>query len=176
MEPGQTPDFDEYTVVLRGTLHVETKKESFDVRAGQVTRVSESIFSGWLTVFSGIPMKLYVNKQLRGSTDDGQIMLSPGTYDVELVNERFNYRDTRSFTIEPGRVTKYSIELPTTSVFIDSPDGVAITVDGQAAGKTPLDHITVPIGTHEIVGLTPTGERRQSVEVKMGEVMRISFR
>ena len=43
VEPGQTPDFDEYTVVLRGTLHVETKKESFDVRAGQaiVTRQGE---------------------------------------------------------------------------------------------------------------------------------------
>lgn len=34
-EPGQTPQFDEYTVVLRGTLRVETKGETFDVQAGQ---------------------------------------------------------------------------------------------------------------------------------------------
>ena len=34
-EPGQTPDFDEYTVVLAGSLHVETKDAAFDVRAGQ---------------------------------------------------------------------------------------------------------------------------------------------
>jgi mannose-6-phosphate isomerase-like protein (cupin superfamily) len=34
-EPGQTPDFDEYTVVLRGRLHVEVKDEEFDVNAGQ---------------------------------------------------------------------------------------------------------------------------------------------
>lgn len=34
-EPGQTPDFDEYTVVLRGCLHVETRDQQFDIVAGQ---------------------------------------------------------------------------------------------------------------------------------------------
>jgi quercetin dioxygenase-like cupin family protein len=34
-EPGQTPEFDEYTVVLRGLLRVETRAGSMDVRAGQ---------------------------------------------------------------------------------------------------------------------------------------------
>ena len=35
VEPGQTPDFDEYTLVLRGTLRVETKAGTLDVRGGQ---------------------------------------------------------------------------------------------------------------------------------------------
>ena len=34
-EPGQKPDFDEYTVVFRGVLHVETREGNFDVHAGQ---------------------------------------------------------------------------------------------------------------------------------------------
>jgi mannose-6-phosphate isomerase-like protein (cupin superfamily) len=34
-EPGQTPEFDEYTVVLAGTLHVKLKSQEFDVAAGQ---------------------------------------------------------------------------------------------------------------------------------------------
>ena len=34
-EPGQTPEFDEYTVVLRGTLRVETRSLRIEVRAGQ---------------------------------------------------------------------------------------------------------------------------------------------
>lgn len=34
-EPGQTPGFDEYTVVLRGRLHVKLKDQEFDVTAGQ---------------------------------------------------------------------------------------------------------------------------------------------
>lgn len=34
-EPGQTPEFAEYTVVLRGELQVETRSETFTVAAGQ---------------------------------------------------------------------------------------------------------------------------------------------
>ena len=35
IEPGQTPDFDEFTVVLNGTLRVEHRKGTLDVHAGQ---------------------------------------------------------------------------------------------------------------------------------------------
>jgi mannose-6-phosphate isomerase-like protein (cupin superfamily) len=35
LEPGQTPEFDDYTVVLRGSLHVKLKDRVFDVAAGQ---------------------------------------------------------------------------------------------------------------------------------------------
>jgi mannose-6-phosphate isomerase-like protein (cupin superfamily) len=43
VEPGQTPEFDEYTVVLTGCLHVETKDSVLEVRAGQavITRAGE---------------------------------------------------------------------------------------------------------------------------------------
>jgi mannose-6-phosphate isomerase-like protein (cupin superfamily) len=34
-EPGQTPDFDEYTLVLRGSLKVETRGGTMDIPAGQ---------------------------------------------------------------------------------------------------------------------------------------------
>jgi ethanolamine utilization protein EutQ len=34
-EPGQTPEFDEFTVVLKGALHVEHEQGSIDVTAGQ---------------------------------------------------------------------------------------------------------------------------------------------
>ncbi len=35
-EPGQTPEFDEYTIVLRGMVQVKTKRKTFEVRAGEV--------------------------------------------------------------------------------------------------------------------------------------------
>ncbi len=35
IEPGQTPEFDEYTVVLKGMLRVEHAAGTIDVRAGQ---------------------------------------------------------------------------------------------------------------------------------------------
>jgi len=38
-EPGQTPEFDEYTVVLRGELQVETRQDVYRVAAGQAISV-----------------------------------------------------------------------------------------------------------------------------------------
>lgn len=35
VEPGQTPAFDEYTIVLKGSLRVESKGGTMDVNAGQ---------------------------------------------------------------------------------------------------------------------------------------------
>ena len=44
-EPGQIPEFDEYTTVLRGMLRVETREGTHDIHAGQavLTRRSEWI-------------------------------------------------------------------------------------------------------------------------------------
>ncbi|BDM83320.1 cupin domain-containing protein [Acaryochloris marina] len=39
-EPGQTPEFDEFTVVMKGTLRVETQQDQHDVSAGQAIIVS----------------------------------------------------------------------------------------------------------------------------------------
>lgn len=39
-EPGQTPAFDEYTVVLRGVLRVETREGTVHVAAGQGIHVA----------------------------------------------------------------------------------------------------------------------------------------
>lgn len=35
VEPGQRPAFDEYTIVLRGSLHVKTETGTIEVKAGQ---------------------------------------------------------------------------------------------------------------------------------------------
>jgi mannose-6-phosphate isomerase-like protein (cupin superfamily) len=35
LEPGQTPEFDEYTVVLKGALHIKLADREIDVTAGE---------------------------------------------------------------------------------------------------------------------------------------------
>jgi len=42
VEPGQRPDFDEYTLVLSGMLRVTSETETIDVRAGQAVIVRGS--------------------------------------------------------------------------------------------------------------------------------------
>src|SRR6266853_4154363 len=40
-EPGQTPEFDEYTIVLKGMLRVEHRQGIIDVAAGQAVIVNK---------------------------------------------------------------------------------------------------------------------------------------
>jgi mannose-6-phosphate isomerase-like protein (cupin superfamily) len=40
-EPGQRPEFDEYTLVLKGVLSVKTDKRQIDVRAGQAVLIEK---------------------------------------------------------------------------------------------------------------------------------------
>lgn len=41
IEPGQTPEFDEYTLVLKGCLHVKTKTETFDLKEGMAVIIEK---------------------------------------------------------------------------------------------------------------------------------------
>jgi mannose-6-phosphate isomerase-like protein (cupin superfamily) len=52
-EPGQTPDFDEYTLVLKGELHVETKSGTFTVTAGQAILANKGEWVRYSTPHSG---------------------------------------------------------------------------------------------------------------------------
>jgi ethanolamine utilization protein EutQ len=52
-EPGQTPEFDEYTVVLRGTLRVQHKSGELDVAAGQAIIAHRGEWIRYSTPFSG---------------------------------------------------------------------------------------------------------------------------
>lgn len=41
VEPGQTPQFDEYTVVLKGLLHIKLKDQEFDINEGQAIIINK---------------------------------------------------------------------------------------------------------------------------------------
>ena len=52
-EPGQTPEFDEYTVVLRGTLRVHHTSGELDVAAGQAVIAHRGEWVRYSTPFAG---------------------------------------------------------------------------------------------------------------------------
>ncbi len=53
LEPGQTPEFDEYTIVMEGTLHVKTAASEFDVKAGQAIVVHKGEWVQYSTADEG---------------------------------------------------------------------------------------------------------------------------
>ena len=52
VEAGQTADFDEYTLVLTGTLRVKTKRETWEVNAGEAFAASKGEWIQYSTPYS----------------------------------------------------------------------------------------------------------------------------
>jgi mannose-6-phosphate isomerase-like protein (cupin superfamily) len=53
IEPGQKPEFDEYTLVLQGVLKVKTKEKEFDIKAGEAILVGKNEWVQYSTPHEG---------------------------------------------------------------------------------------------------------------------------
>jgi mannose-6-phosphate isomerase-like protein (cupin superfamily) len=53
IEPGQRPEFDEYTVVLNGTLCIKTEDEDLEIKAGQAFITSKGEWVQYSTPYDG---------------------------------------------------------------------------------------------------------------------------
>ena len=53
MEPGQSPQFNEYTVVLKGKLKITTKKEEYIITEGQGIMTNKNEWVQYSTPFQG---------------------------------------------------------------------------------------------------------------------------
>ena len=52
-EPGQTPEFDEYTFVIKGKLLIETKEGSYEVHANELVLAKKGEWVRYSTPFEG---------------------------------------------------------------------------------------------------------------------------
>ena len=131
---------------------------------------------GFLTAFSRIPMEVYADGKRIGTTEDGQLLIASGTHQIEFVSERFHYRAIASLTIPAGHVLPYTVALPSAEVHVGTTPGAEVWIEGERIGVAPLEPIHVPIGTREIIVRDATGaEKRQVVEVKLGEAVEVSL-
>jgi mannose-6-phosphate isomerase-like protein (cupin superfamily) len=52
-EPGQKPEFNEYTVVISGILHLKTKNDEYDIREGEAVLVNKNEWVQYSTPDAG---------------------------------------------------------------------------------------------------------------------------
>ena len=108
-----------------------TIRRKVTVKANETTLLSEAIFSGWLAIFSPIPVNVVIDGKPVSLTDNGRVMTSPGKHVVELINDRFNYRSTETLEVRPGETTAHTASVPTGTVRVTAPPGAEVRIDGQ---------------------------------------------
>lgn len=125
------------------------------------TEVQESIFAGWLAVYSPFDVTVLDGSQSLKLDERGQVMLAPGPHDLKLFNKSLEYEESRHIDLKPGETQSLSVTRPRSTLTITSGDMVEVWLDGVRAGETPLNNVGVDVGAHDIVARRPNGATRR---------------
>jgi hypothetical protein len=130
---------------------------------------------GFLHVDVSMPMRIFEDGRLVGTTDMDQVMLPVGEHVLELKNDDLQFSTRQSVKVTGGETATMAIRVPSAPVSINARPWADAWVDGTRIGETPIGNVTLPIGKHEVVLKHPSlGERRRTVLVTMGQPARVS--
>jgi PEGA domain len=154
--------------VARGSSFV---RRVVAVEAGVPTAVlistqAEGIASGWLTVSGPVPVQIFENGALIGTSDAARLLLPVGRHKLEFTNDTFGYRVRQTVQITARQAATLSLEPVTGTLSVNAQPWAEVWVDGRRIGETPIGNLSLPIGNHELTVRHPQlGERRQTVAV-----------
>jgi hypothetical protein len=155
-----------------GTHELELKSEAGSVTrtvtiaANQTATVEESIFSGWVTVFSPFEVVITEGGRVLRADDRNQVMLPPGTHELRLTNRALGYQVARKVEVKPGEGATVQVTPGPSTLTVTANEAAQVWIDGTRAGETPLNGTPVPLGTHDILVKSTTGsERRFTVTI-----------
>jgi hypothetical protein len=103
------------------------------------------------------------------------VAISEGRYTLEFVNQSLGFRVTQVVGVTGGQVTPVRIAIPNGRLSINAVPWAEVTIDGVAAGQTPLGNLSLAIGSHELIFRHPDlGERKQTVLVRADAPTRVT--
>ena len=151
--------------VVVATTDTASIRRTVRVEAGRVVSIDVPVFSGWVSIFSPIPLDITEEGKTLGNTDTGKILLPPGRHLLRLSNPEFGFLDTRTVEIQPGEERPLNIE-PKGLVNVNAHPWAEVWIDGKKAGDTPIANLPVLMGTRIFTFKHPQyGERRLTVTV-----------
>jgi hypothetical protein len=123
---------------------------------------------GYLSVSSVVPLEVFEDGNLIGSSQSARIMMTAGRHTLDVASDALGFRTAQRVTITPGAVSRLSIELPSGRLSLNAVPWAEVWMDGRRVGETPIANLTAPIGAHEIIFRHPQlGEQRRSVVVTL---------
>ncbi|MBI4615174.1 MAG: PQQ-binding-like beta-propeller repeat protein [Planctomycetes bacterium] len=90
----------------------------------------------------------------RKTSEEGEIELAPGFYTVSVSLEGYRSPEPVSVHLEPGERERIHFTLvPSTGYLsiVSDPSGASVRIDGQDAGRTPVEKHPLEEGEHEVL-------------------------
>ena len=143
-----------------------TVQRTVTVATGKTSDVDESIFSGWLALYSPFEVVVTEGGRTLRFDDRSQTMLPPGRHELQIVNRALGYEAVERLELKPGEMARLSIKPPPSPVTVTATEPAEVWLDGARIGDAPVNAMPVSLGTHEIVVRRASGgERRLTVTV-----------
>jgi len=163
---GETPVTMSDLSVGRHTVELKSSagnvERTVTIAADKTVDMEESIFSGWVAVYSPFDLTVTEGGRALLMDDRHQIMLSPGRHVLRLVNRTLAYDAVRQVDLAPGEVTTLTVTPPPSTITVTATEAAEVWVDGVRIGETPVNAVSVPLGTHDVVVKRAAGGERKS--------------
>jgi hypothetical protein len=131
--------------------------------------------SGWISVAAPVPLQIFEDSRLLGTSQSDRIMVSVGRHELVMVNEGIGFSQSQVVTVTPGRVTPIKPRWPSAAMSFNAIPWAEVWVDGQQIGETPLANISVPVGTHDVLFRHPElGEKHVRAAVTLSAPAKVS--
>ena len=139
-------------------------KRTIMIEAGRSMAIDVPLFSGFAAISAPIVLEVSENGKALGTSDD-QVILWPGHHELRLANKDLGYTGTASVDIQPGDVTRVTLD-PRGTANINAAPWAEVWIDGEKAGDTPLANVAIRLGVREIVFKNPQyGERKVTITI-----------
>jgi hypothetical protein len=163
-------------VRARGTSYTRTVQIEAGATASLFFGGTQAAVPGSIAIESSVPVRVFEDKRLIGTSDMDRIMMPAGEHVLELVADSVGFRTTRTIRVTPGQTSAIPVELPRAALSINAVPWAEVFIDGTRVGETPIGNLAQTLGPHEIVFRHPQlGERRLNTLVTMKENNRISM-
>jgi len=151
-----------HTIVLESPAG--TIERTVNVTADAVTDVDESIFSGFVTIYSPFEVTVTEGARALRPDDRNEIMLPPGRHELRVTNRRLGFDEVHRVELKPGQRATISIGPQRSSISVTATEPGEVWIDGARFGDTPLADAPLDLGTHVVVvRRTAGGERRFTI-------------
>ena len=104
--------------------------------------------------------------------------VSDGPVELELFDPALQVSRSVQLTLKPGDNGVHKVVIPKGTLELKVQDGVAVSIDGKAAGTTPLEPFSLYEGQHTVVltrGEQPPERRKVRIEGDETEVLEYTF-
>jgi hypothetical protein len=154
----------------RHTVGVKSNAGSVErivtVAANETADIDESIFPGWIAVYSPFDLTIIEGGRVLRPDERGQVMLPPGTHELRLGNKALTFEEVRQIDVKPGETTVVRLTPSPSTLTVTASEAAEVWLDGTRVGETPVDALPAPLGTHEVVVKRATGpERRFTITI-----------